>query len=141
MAITNLKNRFLALDIGNARIGIALNLKDTRISKPYGYLQNDEKFIENLKDILNKEEVNKIVCGLPRGLSGQETEQTKYVRHFIENLKDKIDTEIAYQDEALTSVNAEEILKQTNKDFEPGDIDAYAASLILQDYLDESQDK
>lgn len=138
MAITKLKTRLLALDIGSTRIGIAINLKDTKISKPYGYLLNDDNFIENLIDILNKEDVDKIVCGLPRGLSGQETEQTKYVKHFIDNIKDKIDTDIAFQDEALTSVNAEEILKKSDSNYEHGDIDAYAASLILQDYLDEN---
>ena len=77
------------------------------------------------------------MVGYPRNQSGEPTQQTAYVEQFVEALQ-PVDATIKYQDESLTSIKAEDILKKRKKPYEKGDIDALAASLILQDYLEET---
>lgn len=126
----------MALDIGEVRIGIATNPADVRIAQPRGVIANDEKIMESIKKRVDTEQPAVLVIGLPRGMQGQETDQTKYVREFVETLKTTISIPIELQDEALTSVKAEQQLDALGRPYERGDIDALAASFILQDYLD-----
>jgi putative Holliday junction resolvase len=72
---------------------------------------------------------------LPRGLDGQETTQTKIVEAFIYQLKSKIDLPIHIQDEAVTSKQAEAELQARGQGYNKEDIDALAATYILQDWL------
>lgn len=123
----------LALDIGERKIGIARANNIAKIAEPLTTLINDEAFPEKLEDIISKENAGLIVVGLPRGLEGQDTQQTKYVKDFM----DGIDLAIPFrfQDEALTSVKAEERLSKNSKSYTKHDIDSNAASIILEDYL------
>ena len=126
----------LSLDIGEVRIGFAANPAGVQIAQPRGVVKNDDKVVTSIKKIIETEKPAVLVVGLPRGMQGQETDQTKYVREFVENLKTNISIPIVLQDEALTSVKAEHELDERGKSYERGDIDALAASYILQDYLD-----
>lgn len=127
----------LALDVGAGRIGIALASRIARIAHPYGVLANDEQFIELLSQLVLKEDVDLIVVGLPRGLEGQETAQTKSVRAFVEALQERLALPVHFQDEALTSRQAEAELNARGKIYQKGDIDALAATYILEDYLNQ----
>lgn len=140
MPTNNKNSRILALDVGESRIGLALNIIDTTIAKPYGYFANNADFIKNLTELIEKESIMSIVVGLPRGLSGQDTDQTRYVRNFVDKLKEQIKLDIYFQDEALTSVKAQEILDQQKNETQSGDIDSYSASIILQDFLSETKE-
>lgn len=128
-------NTYAALDIGLVRIGVAITPKGVHIAQPKGIIVNNEKVFDSITSLIHDEEIGSLIVGLPRGLEGQETEQTKYVRDFIETLRSKISIPIHLQDEALTSVKAEEELDAKGKPYEKGDIDALAATIILQDYL------
>jgi putative Holliday junction resolvase len=77
-----------------------------------------------------------IVVGLPRGLDGRETPQTTAVRRFVDDRLDRLGVEIAFQDEAGTSSVAEARLRESGRAYRPEQIDAEAAAIILQDYLE-----
>jgi putative Holliday junction resolvase len=132
--MTNDSN-ILALDFGEARIGLALASKEARLAHPIGVLPNDDSLMEKLNKLCQKEGVSRIVVGLPRGLNGQETNQTVVSRTFGANLANYLKLPISWQDEAVTSAQAEAELKAKNKDYQKADIDALAATYILEDFL------
>lgn len=125
----------LALDVGEKRIGVALADSAVRIAIAYDTILVDGTEIEQIARLIGFENIDIVVIGYPRNQSGEPTRQTEYVEKFAEGLKG-IAPEIVYQDESLTSVQAEERLKAGGKPYAKGDIDALAASLILQDYLE-----
>lgn len=125
----------LALDVGEKRIGLAMADSQVRIAVPFGWVANDERIMEELAEIMLRHDISLVVVGYPRNQSGEPTRQTEFVVEFVRRLSQlDIDAEIAYQDESLTSVQAEQRLAGKLKD--KGDIDAEAASIILQDYLE-----
>ena len=76
-----------------------------------------------------------LVVGLPRNLQGDRTEQTGFSETFGNQLTEHFSLPVYYQDEALTSHKAEEELRQRGVDYQRGDIDALAATYILDDFL------
>jgi len=127
----------LALDVGAKRIGVARASGDVRLAAPLTTIEHDDTVWRVLDTLIRSEQAATLVVGLPRGLDGQETEQTRQVREFIEVLKKHVSLPIVVRDEAVTSVHAEEELKRRGKPYGKGDIDALAATYILQDYLEE----
>ncbi len=130
-----------ALDVGERRIGVAIASTIARLPSPYTTIDRlkTKDVYGWIKDFVKKEEIITIVIGLPRDMTGRETAQTVNVRKFSEKLSEVLETPQVYQDEAVTSVMAEERLKSRNKSYDKADIDAEAAAIILQDYLTESQ--
>lgn len=138
--------RALGVDYGERRIGLAL-------SDPTGLLASPWKTISNTGDVhraarriieeagtLGEDEdgVDTIVIGLSRRLSGEPNDQTARVQKLYEVLKGMTAVPIVLQDERLTSREADELLARREKDWRrrKEQLDAVAASLILQDYLD-----
>jgi putative holliday junction resolvase len=76
-----------------------------------------------------------LVLGLPRGLDGQETAQTKSVRAFGAELEQALHIPLYWQDEAVTSHQAEEELQARGKPYRKEDIDALSATFILEDFM------
>ena len=128
-------DRILALDIGLARIGMALASRSTRLASPAGTLSHDDTTVQQLRDLCQRENVTQLVIGLPRGLNGQDTQQTASVHAYGEDLAHQLALSVHWQDEAVTSVRAEEELKTRGKPYRKEDIDALAATYILEDYL------
>lgn len=124
----------LALDYGEARIGLALASKIARLPHPLVTLTNDEQFLTKLKDIITAESVDSLVVGYPRGMDGQITDQTKAVDVFIDKLK-VLGLPLFRQDETLTSVKAEAELNTCSNKHSKEAIDALAAAYILEDWL------
>lgn len=129
----------LALDVGTVRVGVAVASADAQLPRPLITLANGENFIEQLQQLIDNESVGQLVIGLPRGLSGQDTPQTAYVREFTDNLKAAVNLPISFQDEALSSTRAKQELEGRGKLYQKGDIDALAATYILEDYLMENR--
>lgn len=130
-------SNIIALDVGEKRVGVALARAGLSIALPLTTLDRPAAdFWLQLLQTLKQNEVSEVVIGLPRGLDGQETAQTMTVKAFGQELASHTDLNIHWQDEALTSVKAEDILKSSNKPYQKGDIDALAASLILADYIE-----
>lgn len=129
--------KYLALDVGRARIGVALANDIARIASPLPAIANDDTVLTHLQALIDEHQVAQLVIGWPRGLNGQETEQTKYVDQFITNLEAYIKIPTVRQDEAVTSVRAEAELKQRGGSFEKGEVDSLSAVYILEDFLTE----
>jgi putative holliday junction resolvase len=134
MATTNL----IALDVGDKKVGIARANSVARLPGPLTTLTRDDAFWPSLKKLLAEESAGVIVVGLPRSLSGNDTDQTKLTRTFVTELEGHVGLPVVMQDEALTSQKAEKELQARGKKFAKGDVDALAATFILEDYLNET---
>lgn len=126
----------LALDVGDRRIGLARVDTGTKLAFPVGTLTVDGLEFERMSQIIAEIEPSLLVVGYPRNQAGEPTAQTEHVVAFTEQLRTIWDGVIAFQDESLTSVVAEERLKQRAKPYQKADIDAEAATIILQDYVE-----
>lgn len=127
---------YLALDVGEKRIGVATAEDAVKIAVAHSTIIVDGTEIEQIRMIAAQEASDIIVVGYPRNQSGEATKQTDYVESFAEKLQ-TLGLPIEFQDESVTSVQAESILKAQGQPYEKGDIDAVAATLILQDYLEQ----
>ena len=121
----------LGLDIGQARIGVARASTVARLAEPLMVLKTTQA-IARLQSLITKHKVEALVAGLPRNLSGDDTAQTAWVRNWVRQARAKIDLPFYWQDEALTSRQAQNLKLKTKS---PGQ-DADAAAIILQDFLD-----
>ena len=117
--------RFLGIDYGKKRIGLALSDEGGKIAMPYGIAGSLNKIISLAK----KEKVGKIVIGLPIGFSGRESAQALKTRKFAEEVKKKVKLPIEFENEILTTKIAS-VSSAKDK------VDAASAAIILQSYLD-----
>jgi len=125
----------VCLDVGEKRIGVAVADPSIRIAIAFETVPVDGNELQRIAEIVLNEGGNTIVVGYPRNQQGETTAQTQYVERFAENLRD-IAEHIVFQDESLTSVIAENRLIAMKKPYEKGDIDAQAAAIILEDYME-----
>ena len=136
--------RILALDIGVKRIGIAFADTKVRIAIPRGMIPVDGEELAAIAKNYRLEKAELIVAGLPRNNQGEETQQTQYVRDFIQKLQayfaEQEETRlfVRFQDESLTSVVAETRFGNniSRTDRAAGKVDAEAAAIILQDFIE-----
>ena len=130
------KRNILALDVGDRRVGVALADSQIKIAVPYGYLERSDKIIQQITELMLDHDIDTLVIGYPRNQSGEATKQTESVEQFAEELAEiEIDADLVFQDESLSSVEAERRLGRVK---DKGEIDAEAASIILQDYLEQN---
>jgi len=129
--------QILALDIGKVRIGVAIADTKIGIAVPIETIaMNEATFRSDIVDLVVQHTVAAIVVGYPRNQQGVTTQQTAYVEAMAEQLSD-MDVDVVFQDESLTSVTAKERLGVSHTRTARKDkIDAEAAAIILQDYLD-----
>jgi len=131
--------RILCLDYGEKRIGLALSDPLKIIAYPYKTIINSG--LNNLKyeieKIIANESIESIVIGLPIGLNGKDTIQTKKVREFRLQILD-LNIPIYFEDERLSSLAAAKSMKmeKIKTGFNKGMIDKRAAAIILQQFLD-----
>jgi putative Holliday junction resolvase len=135
--MTGSHGTIMALDVGAARIGVATASTFARLSSPHGAIANNDQVWETLRKLCKELDVVQLVVGRPRGLSGQETEQTAYSENFAHELALQTELPVSLIDEAVTSRQAEAELRARGKRYEKGDIDALAAVYILDDFLQE----
>ena len=129
--------KFVALDVGEKRIGVAVGDSGVRIAVPSVTIETNGEELEQIAKIILDEKADAVIVGYPRNQSGEATAQTAYVEAFAKQLTD-IAPSIVFQDESLTSVMAEQRLQSYKKPYTKGDIDALAAAIILQDYLEQN---
>ncbi|MGC1177172.1 MAG: Holliday junction resolvase RuvX [Candidatus Saccharimonadales bacterium] len=127
----------LALDVGGKRVGVAIASLEARLPRPLTTLERNDAFLTKLTAIIEAEDIGMIIVGLPRDLNGQYTPQTRSTEAFIKQLKQYFKGPIHPQDEAVTSKQAEAELQSRGGDYARGDIDALAATYILEDFLRE----
>jgi putative holliday junction resolvase len=138
--------RFVGLDIGEKRIGVAVSDVSGTLARPLGVLHPSGLEVDAL-DVVSTEiarlaaeedGVGEIVIGLPRRLDGSPTSMTPRVEQFARQLRMKTSLPVTLQDERLSSREAESRLAVLDKDWRSrkARLDAAAAAVILQDYLD-----
>lgn len=119
---------------------MALASAEARLAAPLTVI--DLKKTSNLKaavkKLVSEQNIGLVVVGLPRGLNGQETAQTEAVRSIAAKLESELNVPLVMQDEAGTSLEAEDLLKKRGKPYDKADIDKEAAALILRDYLNQT---
>lgn len=129
--------KLVALDVGTKRIGVAKADTAVKIAIPSGAIEADGTEIGQIVSFARVYGTNFFIVGLPRNSKGEETAQSAYSRDFAKRLKRAMpEARICFQDESLTSVEAEERLDKRKKKYRKGDIDAEAATIILQDFLE-----
>ena len=138
-------NRILAIDYGDVRIGLAMSDLMQIIAKPFKTIKNtgyNEIFIE-LENIIEKNNVGKIIVGLPITLKGQYSEQTNKVVSFVKELQLNIKIDIDTYDERLSSFQAKKSLihQGIKTGHNKEQIDQTAAAIFLQGYLDSAVSK
>jgi putative Holliday junction resolvase len=141
--------RFLGVDLGRRRIGLALSDASGTLARPWTRVPAGATpdasaaaiagAILRAADPLDEQaSIGAIVLGLPRRLGGEDNDMTPHVREVAALLRQRTGLAVHLQDERLTSAEAESRLAEREKDWRrrKGDIDAVAASIILQDFLD-----
>lgn len=138
--------RIVGLDVGERRIGVAISDATRTLARPVGVLQSRSLetdgiavAVDEITRLAAEEDgVSSIVVGLPRRLDGSDSDMTPRVRTFAEQLGQRTRLPVVLQDERLTSREAESRLALTDKDWRTrkSRLDAAAAAIILQDYLD-----
>lgn len=133
--------RLLAIDPGDKRTGLAVGDTMTRLVTPAGVIElplNGVPLIDELVRRIRHHEASRVVIGLPLNMDGTEGPRAKLVRAFGERLRAKTEAAIVYQDERLTSVQADWAMARsglTHKGKKKRR-DALAAAAILRDYLE-----
>lgn len=123
--------KYLGIDYGDIRIGIAVSDEERKIAFPLLQISNDGfgMIAREIKKIIKKEKIAKIVIGLPISLRGQETAQTIKTKNFAKKLKKTVSVPVEFENEMLTTKIAGENSSKKS-------IDSSAAAIILQSYLD-----
>jgi len=132
--------RSLGLDVGDKRIGVALSDPDGILASPLTIIncQNEQTDIAAIVDIIQQNQVGKIIVGLPLSMNGSMSKQAEKVQAFTEELRGCTDIPVEYRDERLSTVSAKRLMQTVKRVNRETRHDAVAAALVLQGYLDEA---
>jgi len=132
--------RILALDPGSVRVGVAISDELRMMARPLEFIPSEPfpALMDRLKALIRDQQVELIVVGMPRNMDGTYGEAAAKAREFVAALKDVILVPIRTWDERLTTVSAAKALRSggTKAARQRGKIDAAAAAILLQGYLD-----
>jgi putative Holliday junction resolvase len=135
-----MEGTLIGFDFGSRRIGVAVGETSTRIASPLGAIEgeaNDARF-EAIGRIVGEWHPAGFVVGLPRHSDGSEHAVAKLAEKFARRLEARYGVPVAFVDETLTSAEAEASLRSNRtRAGSRSDVDALAATLILQSFLDE----
>lgn len=127
--------QILGLDVGDARIGVAMAGRATKLASPLTTIKNDNSTMDIISNLVKDNEVKSVVIGLPRNLNGDDTPQTAKIRLFADQVEKTLNIKVYLIDEALTSKKAEKELLLRHRPFKREEIDALAATYILEDFF------
>jgi putative Holliday junction resolvase len=139
--------RVLGIDVGARRVGLAISDASKTLARPLETIAvgNGAEAVDRVEERIARlasedDGLAAIVVGLPRSLDGSATDETTRVMTFVEALRHRTPLPIATEDERLTSREAESRLAVRERDWRARKkkLDAAAAAIILQDYLDRS---
>jgi putative Holliday junction resolvase len=136
--------RVLGVDYGSRRVGLSISDPLGIIAQPIGALRNDSMLLNQLQQLLARENVVLIVVGMPYNLKGQHAQKADEVEKFIEQLKANLGIEVVICDERFTTTIAHQTMlsmgtKKKERQKKDGRIDSMAAALILQGFLDSTK--
>jgi putative holliday junction resolvase len=131
--------RYLAIDYGAKRTGLAVCDASEILVSPYAVLQGQKNLTQRIGQVVASENIEAIVLGLPLNMDDSEGPQAKKVRAFAKELQAQVRVPIHFQDERLSSFGAEHRLAETglSKGRRREQLDAVAAAEILQAFLEQ----
>ena len=137
--------RYLGLDLGSKRMGIALSDETLTIASSYKVVnyKTNEEILKELKNIIEYFNISKIILGLPKNMNNTIGERAEETISFKELIEKELNVSVELQDERLSTISAEKYMieadvsrkKRKNK------VDSLAATIILQTYLDKKGKK
>ncbi|MHB1341767.1 MAG: Holliday junction resolvase RuvX [Coriobacteriia bacterium] len=132
--------RLLGLDIGEARVGVAVSDPDATVASPVAVLDGRilARDIRPLRLLVEDYEPAALVVGLPVGMNGEEGQQAAAVRAIADGWSDALGLPVTYVDERLSSAEAARSMRAAGVPArkQRGQLDMVAAALILQSHLD-----
>lgn len=128
--------RYLGIDYGKKRIGLAISDGSGTLAFPFAQLPagNSQLATETIADVVKKNDVKAIIIGIPLTFGGKESAQAKEIRQFAGKLANKVELPIGFENEMLTT-------KIASRKGDSKHIDASSAAIILQSYLDKENRK
>lgn len=127
-------NKYLGIDWGKKRIGLALAEEEVKIANPWKTVST----INEVLEAIEQEEIDVVVIGVPYKTHGRDKEVNADFQEFLQELRDKTEAEVVTADERLSSKSADSLDKGGHGKTER---DAVAAMVILQEYLDGKNNK
>ncbi len=132
--------KLLAIDHGDKRMGIAASDPLGMMAHPLEFIPSEpfDEFLIRLKEILTERETEQIIVGMPRNMDGSIGPQALKVEDFVAVLKKSVTVSVRTWDERLTTVMAEDKLREAGVSVRDAKkkVDASAAAVMLQDYMD-----
>ena len=132
--------KVMGLDLGDARTGVALSDELKFLAQSYGTLYNKDKedLLNQLQPIIEKNNVETVVIGLPKNMNGTIGERGEMAKEFAEKIKERFNLKTVLWDERLTTVSAHRVLSEVNVRGKKRKnvVDTVSAVFILQCYLD-----
>ncbi|MEE2777758.1 MAG: Holliday junction resolvase RuvX [Acidobacteriota bacterium] len=133
--------RYLGIDFGERRVGIAISDDEGRLSVPFDTLEraSDRQIVGVIRQLADEEGIGGLVVGEPRTLDGEAGDAAKRVRSFAAKLEEGTGIQVRFIDEALTTVEAESRLREAGvpRRRMAKKRDALAAQILLQEWLDQ----
>lgn len=130
----------MGLDVGNKTIGVALSDPMFLLANALETIKRKKASvdIERIKELVEENDVNLIVVGLPKNMNNSIGPQAMRVISFVDLLKKQVDVEVVYEDERMTTIQSEAVLMdmEVRRENRKKYIDKIAATFILQTYLD-----
>lgn len=135
-------SNILGIDFGSKKMGLAIAHTLTKVARPLKVLPFNGAFWQNLNTIIDEWEIAQLVIGLPLDMDGQEQQITRQTRNFAKKAAQLTNLPIAFSDERLSSFEAERLFQKQRqagqaKAKDKAQIDALAAQIILQSWLDQ----
>ena len=130
--------RFLCIDLGDKRTGLAVCDGEEILASPLAVLEGQKNLCEEIEKIIHQYQIEALVLGLPLNMDGSEGERAVKTREFAEEIKSRINLPIFFQDERLSSYSAGQKLSQTGLTHKKKKyrIDAIAAAEILKSFIE-----
>lgn len=139
-------HKLLGLDIGDRRIGVAIGTFDPSFSRPLATFERADGAAErSILQIIEQEEVQDIIAGLPLSEDGANNEQCNKIEKFCSRIFKRCDASITFVDEYATTLEAQDAVKNLKRSGArkrsglAGQLDAVSAALILEGYLKNPQ--
>ena len=131
--------RYLAIDYGTKRTGLAICDAGEKIASPLGVIEGHQDLVSKIADVVKKEAIGAIVLGLPLNMDDSQGPQAKLVFQFAEQLEKELVIPVYFQDERLTTFGAEEKLTaaELTRQKKKKHLDAVAAAEILEAFLEQ----
>lgn len=127
--------KILGIDYGTKRVGLALSDDEGKFAFPNSIKLNDKRLVEDIANLSKSENVEEIVIGESRNQQGEENVVMEKARPFAEEIEKATGLRVVFEQEFMTSQYARDLMGKNDT------IDAHAAALILQRYLDKKNEK